>query len=114
MRLALVVWTGSVAAALAFLWVMRRGVKLSQLQLPRNTLIWFRYFQLILVVEAISCTLYLILPALQGAGNHMAEMIEQTSYPVLQVFDILLTAWCVLNLRSIPSDASNVPADVKT
>jgi hypothetical protein len=115
MRLAFVIWTGSVAAALAFLWVMRRGVKANQWQLPRNTAVWFRYFQWMLVVEAASCILDLLLPSIKAMGGQtatLAEPIAQTSEPVLQVCVMVLTTWCVLKLRAVPSDTSDVPAKV--
>jgi hypothetical protein len=31
---------------------------------------------------------------------------------VLEVFGILLTAWCVYKLRAVPSDATKIPVDV--
>ena len=113
MRLAVIVWTGSVASALAFLWVMRRGMKANQWELPWNTTIWYRFFALVLAIQAISCVLSLGLQFVHGESPNLAETIAQSGDVVLQVFGIALTAWCVYKLRAVPSDASNVPVDVK-
>lgn len=112
MRLALVVWTGSVAAGLAFLWVMRRGIKAGQLQLPHNTSVWSRFLVLWLTVEAIECALYLVLPSFRGLATNLVETIVKTSSPVLDIFEIVVTGWCVVKLRPVPSDTSDVPAKV--
>ena len=111
-RVAFVIWTGSVAAALAFLWVMRRGVKANQWQLPRNTIIWFWYFQWLLILEAMTCALELLLPSVKALGSNMAEPIAQASEPVLQVCEMALTVWCVLKIRATPTNATDVPAKV--
>jgi hypothetical protein len=108
LRLALVVWTGSVAATLAFLWVMRKGIKAGPLPLPHNTKIWLRFFQVLLIIEAASCVLLL----LQGIGTKVFEAVEQISDPFFIVSGILVTGWCAIKLRSISSDASDVQADV--
>ena len=113
MRLALVVWTGSVAATLAFLWVMRKGIKAGPLPLPYNTKVWLRFFQILLVIEAVSCVLLLVVQSVQGMGAKVVEAIEQVSDPLFILSGILVTGWCVIKLRPIPSDASDVPADVK-
>ena len=113
MRLSIVVWTGSVASALAFLWVMRKGIKLNHWELPKNTSIWYTFFGLILLIEAISCVLSLGLQFVNGQLPHLAETIAQGSNVVLGICEILLTGWCTYKLRAIPSDASNVTVDVK-
>jgi len=112
MRVALIVWTGSIAASIAFLWVMRKGIKLNQWELPWNTVIWYRFFGLLLITEAISCALGLTLQFIHTSSPDLAEQIAQVGDVVLGAFGILITAWCVYKLRAIPSDASNVPVDV--
>jgi|GEM_PF-1641590 len=113
MRLAFVVWTGSVAASLAFLWVMRRGIRANtSWQLPHNTNIWFRFFQLLLVIEAVSCALNLLLPSVKAMGSNLGDPISQASDPVLQFCEILLTGWCVFKLRPLPSNDTDLPAKV--
>lgn len=111
-QLSVIVWTGSVAAALAFLWVMRKGVKLNNFVLPHNTTIWTRYFAVILIIEACSCVLLLVLSSLHGAQDKFSEPIAQIGDSVFGLCEIALTAWCVLKLRPANSDASNVPAKV--
>jgi hypothetical protein len=112
MRLAVVLWTGSIAASLAFLWVMRRGMKLNHWELPWNTMIWYRFFGLTLVIEAVSCALGIALQFVHSASPSLAAQISQISAVVLEAGGILLTAWCVFKLRAVPSDASKVPVDV--
>jgi hypothetical protein len=112
-RVAFILWTGAVAASLAFLWVMRRGIKANQWTLPRNTGIWFRYFQLLLVVEAVWCALELLLMSMKASGSSLVGTIADASSPLLQFSVLGLTAWCVFRLRAVPSDPANVAADVK-
>jgi hypothetical protein len=113
MRVSIVVWTGAIASALAFLWVMRKGTKVNNWELPRNTSIWYTYFGLILMIQAIWCVLSLGLGLVINQSPHLAETIDQGSDLVLNFFGILLTAWCTYKLRAVPSDASNVTVDVK-
>jgi hypothetical protein len=114
MRLAIVIWTGSVAAALAFLWVMRRGIKANQLQLPHNTAVWFRYFSWLLAMEAVFCVLELVLPYLKAMASNLVEPIAQVSEPVLQLSEIALTTWCIFKLRAVSPDVTDVPANVNS
>jgi hypothetical protein len=113
-RLAFIIWTGSVAAALAFLWVMRRGIKANHWTLPKNTEVWFRFFQLLLIVEAISCLLEFVLPSMKAMGSNLVEPIAQLSEIALQVSVIALTIWCILRLRAVPLDAQNAEAGAIT
>jgi hypothetical protein len=109
LRVALIIWTGSVAAALAFLWVMKRGIRAGSLELPWNTAIWLRFFWLLLVIEAVSCMVDLVWPLLQSLGTPVLNQLSPIIQLTLQVCEIALTIWCVYKLRSVPSDASNVP-----
>jgi len=112
MRVSLIVWTGSIAASIAFLWVMRKGMKVNQWELPWNTVIWYRFFGLLLITEAASCALGLALQFVHSSSPGLAEQIAQVGDVVLEGFGILLTAWCVYKLRAVPSDAKveNAPA----
>ena len=105
LRLAVIVWTGSVAAALAFLWVMRRSGKALVWDLPSNTRVWFRYFQLTLVIEAINCLLVLIM---ESAGSALPAGIVSGFSIALQLADMVLVGWCVWKLRAVAPD---VPGD---
>lgn len=111
-RLAVVIWTGSVAASLAFLWVMRRGIKVNQFQLPRNTAVWFRYFAWLLGIEAVSCLLELVLPSMKAMGSSLTEPLAQVSDSLLQISEIALTAWCIFRLRGASPGTTDVPANV--
>ncbi len=111
-QLSMIVWTGSVAAALAFLWVMRKGLRVNSLAIPRNTLIWSRYFSIVLIIEACSCVLILILSSLRGSQSNLTEPIAQATDSIFQVCEIGLTVWCVLKLRPANSDVTDVPAKV--
>jgi hypothetical protein len=108
-RLAVIVWTGSVAAALAFLWVMRRSGKAQAWDLPRNTRVWFRYFQIALIIEASSCVLVLGSPFLKSADSAVADIVGDSVAIILQIMDIGLVSWCIWQLRAVPSDAAGDP-----
>lgn len=107
MRLAMVVWTGSVAATLAYLWVMHRGIKAGGLALPQNTKTWNLFFTVILAIEAVSCLLLLVLQTLEGEAAKVAESIGRVSDPILQIAATLATVWCLFRLRAIQTDAAD-------
>jgi NADH:ubiquinone oxidoreductase subunit 6 (subunit J) len=112
MRVSLIVWTGAIAASIAFLWVMRKGIKLNHWELPWNTVVWYRFFGLILLAEAASCALGLTLQFIHTSSPALAEQIAEIGDVVIDGFGILITAWCVYKLRAVPSDAKveNAPA----
>ncbi len=104
--LAIVLWTGSSVASLAFLWSMHRAVRKQQIALPNNTFVWLIFFELLLAAEVVSCIYVIAAPLLnQNAGN-IAEI-------VLNVYEIVIIAWCVWKLRAdiskVPSASENAP-----
>ena len=113
MRLALIIWTGSVAAVLSFFWVMRRGIKMQPFELPKNTIIWRWYFQLLLIVEAISCLLYMAFEFVSSDSVKVAENLADVVYAALEVCVIALTCWCVYKLRRVSSEVPNTSINVK-
>ena len=114
MRLAVIVWTGSVAAALAFLWVMRKSGKALSWQLPSNTRVWFRYFQLSLILEAVTCTLVLCLPLLKSTGLTMADGMGDVALMIVEIANFAVVGWCVWRLRAVPSNAPGDPVNANT
>ena len=113
-RLGVIVWTGSVAAALAFLWVMRKSGKAQAWDLPRNTRVWFRYFQLSLIIEALYCVLLLVAPTLKSSGVSIADGVLEWGDILLELFDVALIGWCIWQLRAVPSDAPGEPVKAGT
>ena len=111
-RVALFVWTGSVASVLAFLWVMKKGIKANNWELPWNTAIWYRYFQLLLVIEAFSCVRLMAFQILQDVAPKTIKTVDVVSDTAMQAFWLGLTGWCIYKLRAIPTTASNVQVDV--
>jgi len=111
-RVALVVWTGSIAASIAFLWVMRKGMKVNHWELPGNTTVWYRYFGVALGIQASSCALGLGLQFIRTSSPGLAQQIAEVADVVFDSFGILVTSWCVYKLRAVPSDAKveNAPA----
>jgi len=100
--LGMFVWTGSAAGSLAFLWVMRTGMKRQAVQPPHNTFVWLVYFGLSLLGEVLYAFIILVEQALP-------PLWRDVLYFVLALYGCVVTAWCVLKLRALPSDVSSAP-----
>jgi len=96
---AVVLWAGSSAASLAFLWTLHRGMRAQNLPRPHNTSVWLVFFELSLAAEVLSCFLSL-LPQFNGANDVLNLLFV--------VYGIVITTWCLIRLRTIP--ASEEPA----
>src|SRR5437763_1134935 len=102
--LGLVLWTGSSTASLAFLWTLRRAIRLQNIGVPSNTAVWLVFWQLFLLVQVLTCFYFLIAPSL---GNGTAYVLNIA----FNTYGIVITAWCILRLRALPSDVSSAPAN---
>jgi hypothetical protein len=109
MRLNMPIWLGSVAAALAFIWVMKRGIKANSLTLPHNTQVWLRFFQWMLALEGALCLFELIFLAVPNPAGEMTKNMEDSVSVVAQLTGMAITGWCVVKLRRTPADISDVP-----
>jgi hypothetical protein len=99
--LAVIVWTGSITASLAFLWIMHRTLRTQKLETPHNTRVWMLFFEMWLISEAVSCFFLLLAQFKPGVG----EIVEA----VLLLYQIGITAWCIGKLRAVPSDVPSAP-----
>lgn len=104
--MAVVLWTGSSVASLAFLWSMHRAVKKQQIALPNNTFVWLRFFELLLAAEVVTC-IYAI-----GAPL-MKQNVEDIVDIVLNLYGIAITLWCVRKLRAIASDVPSASENAR-
>lgn len=101
--MAIILWAGSSAASLAFLFTLQRASKAQQLARPHNTFVWATFYQLILVCELVACF-----------SDTVAALINATplAMGVLQICLILsglaITVWCTARLKRIPADVSTV------
>lgn len=97
--LAVVLWAGSSAATLAFLWSLQRGLKTQQMMRPHNTFVWMRFYQLILLVDLITCFI-----------SVLGSFFNSTAVGILNIclltYSLLVTLWCVVRLKRVPSDVS--------
>lgn len=101
--IALILWAGASTASLAFLFTMGRILKAQRLELPNNTFVWMRFFQLSFLADVINCFSSLMLsfiksPATVGAINILFICYGMT-----------ITVWCLLRLRMIQSDVPSAP-----
>lgn len=101
--MALVLWAGASLASLAFLFTMGRILKAQHLELPHNTFVWMRYFQLSLLAEVLNCFSSLTLSFLKSPAAVGTINIVLISY------SIAITAWCLVRLRMIQSDVPSAP-----
>ncbi len=97
--LALILWAGSCAATLAFLWSLRRGLKTQKMTPAHNTFVWMTFYQLVLAAEVLACF-----------GQVAAAFLNARALDIVNVcfviYGIAITIWCVTKLRRIPSDVS--------
>lgn len=97
--LAVVLWAGSSAATLTFLWNLRRTLKTQQLARPNNTFVWMTFYQLVLLADLVAC----FCTVLEALFNTTAQGILNIC---LLLYGLLITLWCVVRLKRIPSDVS--------
>jgi hypothetical protein len=100
--LSMVVWSGSATGSLAFLWVMHRGLRAQKLEPPNNTFVWMIFFELSLIGEVLAC-FYLLMA--HGFNPLVAEILLL----LLAIYGTLITAWCILKLKALPSDVTSAP-----
>lgn len=97
--------TGSAAACLAFLWIMRRGLLAQKITLPRNTSVWMTFFALLMIEQLASWMTLLIFEAL---GKPAQDNFSTISNSVLNAYGIVITIWCAVKLRGLPKDIPSV------
>src|SRR5690348_9407538 len=51
--LAIILWAGASAATLAFLFTVQKILKAQSVELPHNTFVWMRYFELSFLAEVV-------------------------------------------------------------
>lgn len=95
---AVILWAGASTASLAFLLTVHRVLKAQKLELPNNTFVWMRYFELSLLAEVINCFSSLMISFVKSPQGIQIINLSFLCY------EITITAWCLLRLRIIPSD----------
>jgi hypothetical protein len=101
--LAIILWAGASAASLAFLFTLQRILKAQNVELPNNTFVWMRYFELSLLAEVVNCFSSLVFSFVK---NSQAIAVVNI---VFICYEIAITLWCLLRLRMIPSDVPSAP-----
>jgi hypothetical protein len=102
--LGLVLWTGSSTASLAFLWTLRRAIRAQNIGAPSNTAVWMVFWQLFLLAQVLTCFYFLIARYLRSETAYVLNII-------FNIYGIVITAWCILRLRALPSDVPSAPAN---
>jgi hypothetical protein len=102
--LGLVLWTGSSTASLAFLWTLRRAIGVQNIGVPSNTAVWLVFWQLFLLAQVLTCFYFLI-------GQYLGHGTEYVLNIAFNTYGIVITAWCILRLRALPSDVPSAPAN---
>ena len=102
--LGLVLWAGSSTATLAFLWTLHRGIRAQSLERPNNTSVWLIYWELSLLSEVLYCFCFLTFPFFK---NTVADLLTL----LFLVYGILITLWCILKLRRLPTGMESTPAN---
>jgi hypothetical protein len=97
--LAFSLWAGSTAASLSFLWFMRRGIRTEKIGVPNNTFVWMTFYSFILLEELLVCFFSLGAPLVTHTAGQITNLI-------FDIYNLAVTAWCILKLKPLPSDAS--------
>src|SRR5207302_10754347 len=85
---AIILWAGASTASLAFLFTLQRILKVQRLELPNNTFVWMRYFELSFLAEVISCFSSLVFSFVKNTEAVGAVNI------VFMCYEIAITVWC--------------------
>ncbi len=100
----LVLWAGSSTATLAFLWTLHKVIRAQNIARPNNTFVWLIFWQLGLVAEVLGCFSILLVTL---GRNAVAEDVVNL---VFNIYGIVITGWCILKLRAVPSGVPSAPA----
>jgi hypothetical protein len=101
--IAIILWAGASTASLAFLVTVQRILNAQKIELPNNTFVWMRYFQLSLLAEVVNCFSSIVFSFVKST---MAISVINI---VFICYEIAITAWCLLRLRMIQSDVPSAP-----
>lgn len=99
---AVVLWAASSTASLAFLWNVQKVLRTQKFDLPNNTFVWLTFYELTFAYEILSC-FFLISAAL------LKPPITDGIQMLLSIYDILITGWCILKLKTLPTGVSSAP-----
>jgi hypothetical protein len=100
---AIVLWAGASTASLAFLISVQRVLRAQKVELPNNTFVWMRYFELSLLAEVVNCFSLLVFSFVKSTVTIGVINV------VFICYEIAITAWCLLRLRMIQSDVPSAP-----
>jgi hypothetical protein len=104
---AVILWAGSASGSLTFLWLMRRTLRAQSIEPPSNTSVWLIFFALYMASEIFSCFFLFLNDLLSLNLRAVVELL-------LAVYGTGITAWCVLKLKALPSDAPSEPVNANS
>jgi hypothetical protein len=100
---AFILWAGTSTTSLAFLLTVQRILNIQKLELPRNTFVWMRYFQLSLLAEVVNCFSSLVFSLVKSTAAFSVVNV------IFICYEIAITTWCLVRLRIIQSDVPSAP-----
>jgi hypothetical protein len=101
--IAVILWAGASTASLAFLFTVQRILRVQKVELPNNTFVWMRYFELSFLAEVINCFSSLLFSFVKNTAAIGVVNILFICY------EIAITVWCLFRLRMIQSDVPSAP-----
>ena len=96
---AMVAWTGSTCASMAFVWSFYRLFVKQKIATPHNTVIWTKFFLLSLLSSLLYLTFLFFTAQLSEAQRNSVVLL-------FLLFDLGLTGWCIVRLRALQSDGA--------
>ena len=104
-QLALILWAGSSTACLAFLWTLHRQTRTLVVERPHNTYVWMVFWELSLLGAIASLLAGITITVTQVKAETILDMF-------FLLYSMVITGWCIVRLRALPSGAPTVPANV--
>jgi hypothetical protein len=101
--IAVILWAGASTASLAFLFTVQRILRAQKVDLPNNTFVWMRYFELSFLAEVVNCFSSLAFSFVRSTAAVGVVNI------VFICYEIAITVWCLFRLRMIQSDVPSAP-----
>lgn len=89
---ALLCWAGSASASFAFLWHMRRILRVQKIKFAPNTSVWALFFLVINALTIVYCLFVLLGPAASRTASSIGIL-------ALQLAEAAVIIWCICRLK---------------
>lgn len=96
----LVMWVGSATTSLLFVWFVYKGVKSQNAEIPNNTPVLSFYVLGTLALAIFECAFSFF---------EFNAVIRNVLRLIFEFFELVITTWCTIRLKSLQSDVPSTP-----